>query len=252
MHRRPGEKRDNWLLIKQQDDAARNARDKDILEQKAALGENRPLAWTRSPKARRRRRNRGQRQSKTARNANRPASAPRRPACKNAPDAASKARQRRSRNDRPCARAAPCRISSRLALPRSSDKAPESDNWIHEIKFDGYRLQARLDGRQGETADAARPRLDAEVSRHCRSHRQAAGQGRADRRRTGGGRRGRRLQLLAAAASSEIRPRHAACCFTSSICCISTATTCGLCRLHARKAALAKLLDARRRRSLCA
>ena len=34
MHRRPGEKRDNWLLIKQQDDAARTARDKDILEEK--------------------------------------------------------------------------------------------------------------------------------------------------------------------------------------------------------------------------
>ena len=34
MHRRPGEKRDNWLLIKQHDDAAREPRDKDILEEK--------------------------------------------------------------------------------------------------------------------------------------------------------------------------------------------------------------------------
>ena len=25
------------------------------------------------------------------------------------------------------------------------DKAPSSDNWIHEIKFDGYRIQARLE-----------------------------------------------------------------------------------------------------------
>jgi len=32
MHRRPGEKRDNWLLIKQHDGAERSARDKDILE----------------------------------------------------------------------------------------------------------------------------------------------------------------------------------------------------------------------------
>ena len=30
-------------------------------------------------------------------------------------------------------------------LATLSDKAPDSDNWIHEIKFDGYRLQARLD-----------------------------------------------------------------------------------------------------------
>ncbi len=34
MRRRPGEKRDNWLLIKQHDDAAREPGDKDILVQK--------------------------------------------------------------------------------------------------------------------------------------------------------------------------------------------------------------------------
>lgn len=33
MRRRPGEKRDNWLLIKQTDDAARTVKDKDILEE---------------------------------------------------------------------------------------------------------------------------------------------------------------------------------------------------------------------------
>ena len=33
MRRRPGEKRDNWLLIKQTDDAARAERDPDILEE---------------------------------------------------------------------------------------------------------------------------------------------------------------------------------------------------------------------------
>ena len=32
------------------------------------------------------------------------------------------------------------------SLATLADKAPESDNWIHEIKFDGYRIQARLDG----------------------------------------------------------------------------------------------------------
>ena len=34
MRRRPNEKRDNWLLIKQHDDAAREPGDKDILVQK--------------------------------------------------------------------------------------------------------------------------------------------------------------------------------------------------------------------------
>src|SRR4029077_14847418 len=35
MHRRGGEKRDNWLLIKQHDDAARSSRDEDILEEES-------------------------------------------------------------------------------------------------------------------------------------------------------------------------------------------------------------------------
>src|SRR5262249_9085895 len=34
MRRRAGEKRDNWLLIKQDDEASRSSRDKDILEEK--------------------------------------------------------------------------------------------------------------------------------------------------------------------------------------------------------------------------
>ena len=42
MHRRAGEKRNNWLLIKQHDDAERSARDKDILEQKPLVGRERP------------------------------------------------------------------------------------------------------------------------------------------------------------------------------------------------------------------
>ncbi len=32
------------------------------------------------------------------------------------------------------------------SLASISDKAPSSDAWIHEIKLDGYRLQARVDG----------------------------------------------------------------------------------------------------------
>ena len=31
-------------------------------------------------------------------------------------------------------------------IPGLAEKAPDGDNWIHEIKFDGYRIQARRDG----------------------------------------------------------------------------------------------------------
>ncbi len=42
MHRRPGEKRDNWLLIKQTDDAARTAKAEGHPGREAAVGRNRP------------------------------------------------------------------------------------------------------------------------------------------------------------------------------------------------------------------
>ena len=33
----------------------------------------------------------------------------------------------------------------RQALQRYLTKPPDSGKWVHEIKFDGYRIQARLD-----------------------------------------------------------------------------------------------------------
>ena len=76
-------------------------------------------------------------------------------------------------------------------LATLADKPPESDNWIHEIKFDGYRLQARLDN--GKVKLLTRRGLDwtKKFPTIARSGRQAAGKNRADRRRTGGRRRRR-------------------------------------------------------------
>src|SRR5205807_6794528 len=33
-------------------------------------------------------------------------------------------------------------------LATVSDKAPEGDEWLHEIKYDGYRLLARIEDRE--------------------------------------------------------------------------------------------------------
>ena len=33
----------------------------------------------------------------------------------------------------------------RPQLTQLVDAAPEGDQWLHEIKFDGYRMHARLD-----------------------------------------------------------------------------------------------------------
>ncbi len=32
------------------------------------------------------------------------------------------------------------------SVPQQTDKAPSGPRWVHEIKYDGYRLQARIDG----------------------------------------------------------------------------------------------------------
>jgi bifunctional non-homologous end joining protein LigD len=34
---------------------------------------------------------------------------------------------------------------SKKCLPRAQDDAPAGDDWLHEIKYDGYRMHARLD-----------------------------------------------------------------------------------------------------------
>jgi bifunctional non-homologous end joining protein LigD len=31
-------------------------------------------------------------------------------------------------------------------LTRLGDEAPVGDGWLHEIKYDGYRMHARIDG----------------------------------------------------------------------------------------------------------
>ena len=51
--------------------------------------------------------------------------------------------------------------------------APAGERWLHEIKFDGYRLQARLEAGRVKLSDAQRPRLDQEVrqARGDRIHR---------------------------------------------------------------------------------
>ena len=146
MHRKRGEKRDNWLLIKAHDAAAREAGDKDILEQKS-----RSVVSGRSL-------------DEIAKGA----------AKKSSKKTATKTSGRRAqaeaaailRRTKKFMRAKAKPSSRRAALPAFvepclatlADKPPESDNWIHEIKFDGYRLQARLDN--GEVKLLTRRGLD--------------------------------------------------------------------------------------------
>lgn len=130
MAQKPRDKRENWLLIKAEDGFARTEDAPDILEEHAdsvktgrsiaEIGREAP-GWS----------------AKTGRTVHqRGAQHPRIKAARKRPH--------------------PGFVSPALATLRTD--APTGDRWIHEIKFDGYRLQAHL--RQGEAALLTRTGLD--------------------------------------------------------------------------------------------
>jgi bifunctional non-homologous end joining protein LigD len=126
MRRKPREKKDAWLLFKSEDEAARPAAAPDILEEmprSAATGRSmdeiareKDRVWSSleggEVKQRRKRR--------------------RKPAL----DAATIAKAKAS--------AMPAFVEP--SLPSPVEKAPSSAEWVHEIKYDGYRVQIRIDG----------------------------------------------------------------------------------------------------------
>jgi len=134
MHRKRGEKRDNWLLIKAHDEAAREPGDKDILEQKSrsvVSGRSMDEIAKGAPK----RKAVGEKTSRTRGEAAMAAILRR----------TTKAMDSKQKVAKPAARHSALPAFIEPCLATLVDKAPDGDNWIHEIKFDGYRIQARLD-----------------------------------------------------------------------------------------------------------
>jgi bifunctional non-homologous end joining protein LigD len=142
MHRRPGEKRNNWLLIKANDEAARTAKDDDILDEmpdsvvsgrsieEIAAGKGKQRVW----------------HSNRSVADNVKAGATRggvRPA-KRVAHTGRRSRKSNNRSKRASHGAAlPDFVPPSLATLH--DTVPDGSGWVHEIKFDGYRTQARLD-----------------------------------------------------------------------------------------------------------
>jgi bifunctional non-homologous end joining protein LigD len=117
------ERNENWLLIKERDEQAEPGSD-------AALVEDNPLsvATGRSMEAIAADRDRVWDSTQGEIAGSRPAAPARRPA-----------RPRGARK-----RAMPERFAPQLAT--LADRPPEGDEWLHEIKYDGYRLLARTEG----------------------------------------------------------------------------------------------------------
>lgn len=130
MSRRPGERRDNWLLIKADDEFARPQGSRDILEERPesvksgrqlaeVAGRARPLSGASKAPGRR----------------------PARPAAAGEtalPDPATLTGAKEA--------ALPAFVEPMLATLVAA--APTGPQWLHEIKFDGYRLQARIEARR--------------------------------------------------------------------------------------------------------
>jgi bifunctional non-homologous end joining protein LigD len=165
MHGRPNEKRENWLLIKGDDEAAREAGDPDILDQKdksvATKRSMEEIAAGRKPKVK----------TKVKAAAVWNSVARKERAAPPVPPLHAKERTggRRTRgrgSARSAGRVTARRARAKARLPdfvppclaRLEAQAPDGAGWVHEIKFDGYRIQARLDG--GEVALLTRKGLD--------------------------------------------------------------------------------------------
>src|SRR5665213_1356473 len=137
MHGRASERQEPWLLIKERDEAARPAAEYNVVEaEQGSVLSNRTIP---NPPA------------KTAKKtASAPTQAPaaRKRAPATAPATASaKASTTTTASAFPAgAKAAALPASLVPQLATLVAQAPAGDGWIYEIKFDGYRLLARVDG----------------------------------------------------------------------------------------------------------
>jgi bifunctional non-homologous end joining protein LigD len=148
MRGRPKEKRENWLLIKAHDEYQRTARDPDILEQEPnSVVSGRSIGEIAQGKGRQRvwHSNKSVKENVRA-GAIRGAAAAARPKAARSPRRAvgsTKAKSRGKAKRASGSAALPAFIPPSLATLR--ENAPSGGGWVHEIKFDGYRMQARLD-----------------------------------------------------------------------------------------------------------
>ena len=151
MHPRRGEKRNNWLLIKSDDEAARGPRDPDILEEmpksvvskrtieQIAKGDGAVWRSNRPVKENVKTIEKVAKRKKVAKPAKMSAQQIGRVKSRALLATPEVLREPKGRSRSPL----PDFIPPQLAT--LSDKAPNSPNFVHELKFDGYRLQARLD-----------------------------------------------------------------------------------------------------------
>ena len=163
MRRGPREKKDSWLLIKAHDEWERSPKDPDILEEEPrsvasgrsieeiAQGKGKTRVWHSN-------RSVAENVKEGRAKQHRITAAPRQTRRKNSVAGTQKtiADQKQARPANLPQTPLPDFIPPSLAT--LSAAPPSGSGWLHEIKFDGYRIQARLD--QGEVRLLTRKGLD--------------------------------------------------------------------------------------------
>ncbi len=156
MRSRGHERHENWLLIKGKDGEARGPRDKDILEEKSrsattgrsieeiAAGKGgKKRVWHSNREAGAKAEDKVAFKQKIRKIAGRPPARPRTKAKSTGRSAEGKHRAKAK-----AAGSSKSKLPDFVALSLATlyDKAPSGADWLHEIKFDGYRMEARLEG----------------------------------------------------------------------------------------------------------
>lgn len=149
-----GESKPQWLLMKVDDGEARpNTRKSIVEEHVTSVISGRSVEEVAAGRARGRTgtsRAKGSGKKSASRSANKSG---KKPARENAREKVTSARSR-ARTPRVAKRRALPRAAVRGPLPkfvapqlaRLVDAVPEGDDWLHEVKLDGYRMQVRVDG----------------------------------------------------------------------------------------------------------
>jgi bifunctional non-homologous end joining protein LigD len=147
MRKRPGERQEPWLLIKATDEFARKKSEPDILEEMAdSAATGRTMDEIAAQKKRVWHSNRRADDQPEAKRAKTSAAKPTKTSVK----ANGKSAKGRGSKKKPIqisgGRSGNLPDFIPPSLATLSSIAPSGDEWVHEIKFDGYRMQARIAG----------------------------------------------------------------------------------------------------------
>jgi len=149
-HDRNGGKRTNWLLIKHRDEYAREGKANDILDEDRSAASGRTMKEIAAGKGKRptpfmtRKSNRAD----AVWDSNKGLAADERGKKGHAKTAATKGKAPSKKTNSKAAAKRINKLPGFVApqLCASVDQPPSGSEWVHEIKFDGYRMQMRIDG----------------------------------------------------------------------------------------------------------